>query len=459
MGVRKLRSVFMRFIIFLVLGASFIVLLNIALYLHGVKTGFIYPLNRMSTEIEQAKEYLQAVDQITEDSIPPLSDYVLFTEEGQYIRGSLQLKDTASLWNKTVERKQTSSDSYLYTVINRSSEILVLRYPTVAQFHNPVLRHVFPSADLFLIILVLFELLILLLGVAYLFGKYFTKKMDTLLVVVQKVENQDLDFEIKKTKLFEIDQILDALEHMRNALKRSLTEQWQADKARQEQISALAHDLKTPLTIIRGNAELLYDTPLSEEQLECTEYIRSSSIQVQNYMQTLIEVTRSWDRYPLHFSPTNLEQFLDELRNQAKGLCMVQHVSLEWECNTKSALIRIDHQLLMRALLNVVANAVEHTPKGGTVTCRVHEKENNLFVVITDTGNGFSDKALKSATEPFFMDDSSRNSKSHFGIGLFVAHSTCQKHGGDLILENCPEEGAKVTLVIPLFNRKELKAQ
>lgn len=469
MGVTKLRSIFMRFILFLIAGAGFIVVLNLGLYLYGVDTGHIYPLHKMTAEMEQAKSKLQTVNEITDDIIPSFSKYALYTKEGEYIRGSVKVKDAPSIWERAVQNKQISSSSFLYTVINRDQEVVVLKYLMTAQFHNPVVQRFIPSADLFVILVALLELLILLLCVSYLFGRYIKKRMDTLLAVVQKVEHQDLDFEIKKTKLFEIDQLLDALEQMRQALKKSLSEQWQADKMRQEQISALAHDLKTPLTIIRGNAELLSDTELSDEQREYADYIGSSSIQIQTYIQTLIEVARSWDSYPLQLSPTSLEPFLAELENQAKGLCFVQQINLEWECKLQSLRIDIDRHLLMRALVNVVANAVEHTPAGGTIAINVDEQDNKLLFIITDTGNGFSDEALKYGAEPFFMGDSSRHSKSHFGIGLFVAHSACQKHGGELILENrsggeCDgvsessvygnggsnSGGGRVTLVVPV---------
>jgi signal transduction histidine kinase len=440
----------MRFIIYLVLGTVGIVLLNLGFYLHGVNTGAIYPLNRISVEVEQAKEVLQSADVVTPERIPTLSDYIIYTTQGGYIRGSIAAKEAQAIWSQAVENKEARSNAYQFTVVTRSEEILVLRYPTTAQFHSPVLRSLFPSADLTLIILVLIQLLLLLLAVAYWFGKYLKTRMDQLLLVVHKVENQDLDFDIQKTKLYEIDQVLDALEQMRQALKKSLAEQWRADKNRQEQIAALAHDLKTPMTIIRGNAELLYDTPLTEEQLECADYIQSSSIQVEQYLQILMEVTRSWDSYKIQIAPTALAEFVDELGNQAKGLCYVHNRHLVWDCNYVTAQMNMDRKLLMRALVNVVSNAVDHTPAGGTVRIQIQEEKGKLFFVIEDTGNGFSEEALKHAADSFFMADHSRNSKAHYGIGLYVADSVCRKHGGQLRLENTSDHGAKVTLAIPI---------
>ena len=71
MGVRKLRTVFMKYAIFLALGVFLVAFVNIALYLFGVEIGFIYPINRMSAEIENARGSLQSTDRITENEIPP----------------------------------------------------------------------------------------------------------------------------------------------------------------------------------------------------------------------------------------------------------------------------------------------------------------------------------------------------------------------------------------------------
>lgn len=96
----------------------------------------------------------------------------------------------------------------------------------------------------------------------------------------------------------------------------------------------------------------------------------------------------------------------------------------------------MDREQLIRAFVNILSNAVEYTPAKGTVFFDVNEKDNAILFSITDTGSGFSSEALKRATEQFYMDDQSRNSKSHYGIGLYVVNSIVSQHGGQLILSN-----------------------
>lgn len=449
MGVRKLRSVFLRYALLLGLTVIFVITVNIAALLLGVSMGSIYSINSISTAIEDAKGSLRSLERLSENDIPPLCEYAVFTKDGQYKAGSIAPEDSALAWTICIENGRTSDNTYLYSVIDRGDEVLILRHRLTAQFKNKTLRSMFPSADLFFIIVILLEILVSLMVISYIFGKYLGKKIEKLLTVVQKIEHRDLDFEIQKSKLFEVDQALDALDHMRLALKQSLSKQWQDDKTRQDQLSALAHDLKTPLTIVRGNTELLFETALSAEQRECAEYIERSSLQMQDYVQTLIEATKSWNSVQPSMQRIDMESFLQELKKQVDGLCSMNNIILRWDCGQCPVCITANYDLLMRMLVNVLSNAVEHTPRGGNVTFEAWENNNILSFRITDTGKGFSGEALKHATEQFFMDDDSRNSKTHYGIGLYVAASIAKKHNGKIILENSEVAGgAKVTIQI-----------
>lgn len=449
MGIKKLHTVFLQYVSFLALALHLVIGVNLGGYILCVNSGLILPLNQKSAAVENAKGTLQSTAVVLPEDIPSFCEYVLFTDEGQYVDGSVPQQESASIWKNCVENKQVAGKSHLHTVIERENEILVLRYSSAAQFSNQTLCHIFPSADLVLIAVVILEILCLLVVISFLFGRYLGKRMEKLLVAAHKIEQQDLDFTAGKTKIAEIDRVLDAFDHMKLALKESLAKQWQDDKMRQEQLAALAHDLKTPLTIIRGNTELLLDLPLSGEQKECADYIETSAIQMQNYVQTLIEVTKSWEGTRLNLQKVDVSSLLQETKNQISGLCAVNNITLHWDCQQYPAVISADHDFLVRALMNVLSNAVEHTPQGGEITLEVLQHENTLSFIITDTGKGFSAEALKHGTEQFFMEDESRNSKSHYGIGLYVAAYVAQKHGGHLVLENSQATGgAKVTLEI-----------
>lgn len=416
----------------------------------GVEKGVIYPLNRVSAEIENAKEYLKTAPAIANEDIPLFCDYAVFTNTGAYKSGSLDSETADILWTSCLENNVTSARPYLYTVVQRDNEVLILRYRMTAQFSNALLGRLFPAADWLLIGVILLEILVLLFAISYWFGKYVEKKIDKLLLATRKIEQQDLDFTVGSSEIFEIDKVLKGIEHMKQALKQSLAKQWEAEKMRQDQIAALAHDLKTPLTIVRGNVELLYDMELSEEQTECADYIKNSSIRMQTYIQTLIDIAKSTDNFCPHIQEFCMSDFLKELQNQAMGLCMAQGIELQASFDYLTQYIHIDHDLFMRAILNVVANAVEHTRANTKVYLEVNESNGYFVFIISDTGSGFSAEALKHGIEQFYMGNQSRNSNAHFGMGLYITSSIIEQHNGELILKNSDKtNGAQVIIKIP----------
>ena len=447
MGVKKLRSIF----IFAVVGGIlFIIAVNVGLYMLCINTGIIIPVMNIENRIADAAEEIRENESFDISDIPNFCDYGVYSPVGVFQYGSLSEDTANALWEEATTNGNNIVPPYRVRVIDRVNEVVLLRYRFTSQFNNSTLRRICPASDLLLVGLIVIEIIILLFLVSHWFGKYTGRKIDKLLFVTQKIEKQDLDFQIESSGIFEVDRALFALEHLKQALKTSLTEQWQADKLRQDQISALAHDLKTPLTIIRGNTELLYDMALTDNQKECADYIEGSVVQMQDYVETLIDMTKTRESLSFHPQNVKLSSLLHEIHTQAKGLCAVKNIHLEWCENFNREYILADSEQLIRAFANVLSNATEHTPAGKTVFFDMYEKDSFILCSITDTGNGFSPEALKRATEQFYMDEQSRHSKSHYGIGLYVANSIITQHGGQLILSNSEKTGgAQVVIKIP----------
>lgn len=450
MGVKKLRSIFMRYIFAVAGGILFLIVINVGLYMLCINTGIIIPVMNIEDKIADAAEKIQENELFNTTDIPSFCDYGVYSPTGAFQYGSLSEDTANTFWAKAVTNGKNIIHPYRVRIVDREDEVILLRYRLTSQFSNPVLRRICPTSDLLLIGLIMIEIIVLLLLVSHWFGKYTGRKIDKLLIVTQKIEKQDLDFKIESSGIFEVDRALSALEHLKQALKNSLAEQWQADKLQQEQISALAHDLKTPLTIIRGNTELLYDTILSDNQKECADYIEGSVVQMQDYVETLIDMTKAKEKFPFRRENVKLSSLLQKIHTQAKSLCIVKNIHLEWRENFNREYIFADSEQLIRGFANVLSNAIEYTPVGKTVFFEVYEKNNSIICSIIDTGSGFSPEALKRATEQFYMDEQSRHSKSHYGIGLYVANSIIIQHGGQLILSNSEKTGgAQVIIKIP----------
>ena len=237
---------------------------------------------------------------------------------------------------------------------------------------------------------------------------------------------------------------------MKDSLKRSLEQQWKAERAQKEQIAALAHDLKTPLTIMQGNADLLSETNLDAEQQQYVDYLLTSSEQMQRYMKLLIDTSRAAAGYFFHKERVDFPAYLKQLVLQMDALCRTKGMALQMNVSDVPAYLTMDKMLLERAVMNVLNNALEHSPQGGTIYVSVGKANSCVQLSVIDEGNGFSQADLHHAKEQFYMADQSRNGEMHFGMGLSIANSIAEQHGGQLTLENATEAGgAKVTIQIP----------
>ena len=260
-----------------------------------------------------------------------------------------------------------------------------------------------------------------------------------------------MDFEINYSGVREIDECLVALDDMRYALKTSLQKQWETEQEKNRQMSALAHDIKTPLTVVRGNSELLLETELTDEQKNYADYISGSVLQIQNYVQTLIEVTKSQEGISQAPVNVNVYDVLADIKKQTLGLSEVYQHQINWkeelESENSDSVISVVYDHVVRAVMNVVRNAAEHTPKGSVINITVTYIDGELAFTVEDSGSGFTPEGLAHGTEQFFMDDSSRTGGSHYGIGLFFAKKVAEEHGGKIVLANSNEtSGAKVEI-------------
>ena len=113
--------------------------------------------------------------------------------------------------------------------------------------------------------------------------------------------------------------------------------------------------------------------------------------------------------------------------------------------------INVDPHMLKRALLNIISNAVDYGQEEGILcftACIVNE---SIEFIVEDSGKGFTNEEIKYAKEQFYQGDKSRNSKNHYGMGLYIAQKFIENHNGSIILSNSEKlSGAKVTVTIPI---------
>jgi len=179
--------------------------------------------------------------------IPELCQYVVFDKSGEVKSGNIGKNGVTNAW-RAVQENRLGMKGYYYTVIERDAEYCVLQYEMIPQYKSPVLRQYLPAPQNLIAVSVLCLILFFVIITAICFGHRLRKKLSPLILAVEKIQNQELEFAVMASDIKEIAAVLKAVDDMRAALKKSLESQWKLEQVKKEQTSALVHDLKTPLT-------------------------------------------------------------------------------------------------------------------------------------------------------------------------------------------------------------------
>lgn len=367
-----------------------------------------------------------------------LAEYALFKPTGEVLESNTDGKKLEFLRGFF---KEDASDIHVtrYTYADKST--LIMHWYYRAEFANPLLRSILPPFEyLWLAALGISWVLCLLFHTIWL-RRHLATKLKLFHDVSEKIGAQELDFTIPHAGIQEYDHALTAMEYMRDALYRSLSAQWAAQQERDVEIASLAHDLKTPLTLIGGNAELLLDEELSESSCKMVQTIASSNHRARQYVASLLETSVGTDE---SFERTNLPAMFDEFCQSMIINAETMNVCLETQNNLVGTAC-IQKNRLLRAFGNAVQNAIEHTPAGGTVYLAGSMIDSGWQVTVRDEGSGFSKAALHHAAERLWRGDTARSSDGHNGLGLWFAAQVVKTHAGQLTLHNC-DSGGVVTM-------------
>ena len=453
MGIKKktsLKESFWKFLFMLLIGLIGAVVIPFSLILAGTSTGLITYADYSERSAKNLAPVIAATPDLTDVQLPMGCKYLVLDKNYQVTETTLEGDDLDRAMEYAISGKINTNLNKQYLLVTRENEYVVLQYYIGSQFTNEWLYEHFPSPEILLYILIAINCIAVCVILTAKFAKNMRAQLSPLFEATRQVAGQNLDFEVGHSKIKEFEDVLCSFANMKDNLKISLEKQWHAEQLQREQIAALAHDLKTPLTVIQGNIDLISETELDAEQKLYAGYITESSEQMQSYIKILIDISREAVGYQLRKEKVDFREYIRKLNVQIGSLCKIKGIHLQENILSVPQSLEIDGMLLERAIMNIVNNALDYSPQGGTIYVEVCNLGSNTQISIADEGNGFSKEALKHAHERFFMDDQSRGSKMHFGMGLYIAESIVKQHGGNLILENSKQtHGANVIIKIP----------
>ncbi|MGL4739890.1 MAG: sensor histidine kinase [Sarcina sp.] len=445
-------SLYKIFAYYLVVIFTSTILLGIGIFLVillSIKSGFLLPANYAENAVSSIKLDLAKDGLGGAYKIPYFCKYAFYNREGIYVQGNIN-EEEKKIFENCLHGKSNSSKDFIQK-INSKDGTYVIGYSIKARYKNKKLNEILPTPEIIISILFIGSFLVLVLLISILFARKLKRELEPLKYSTEKIKAEQLDFEVSNSNIKEFNEILISINDMKTALKTSLENQWREEENRREQIAALAHDIKTPLTIIKGSSELLEECEIDEEGKELIEYILRNSNKIENYIEILIQTSKSEKELVAKKENINIVEFIEFIKQNLVIVAKRKSIKLVIDIKDEKVDFLGDRELLERAINNLIENAVSYSPENSKIILVVEKmilkQEEFLAIIIEDFGKGFSKEALVKGKNKFFMENKERKVGKNYGLGLYIVESIAKLHGGYLKVDN-KDIGAKVTLLI-----------
>ncbi|NLM11251.1 MAG: HAMP domain-containing histidine kinase [Clostridiaceae bacterium] len=251
-----------------------------------------------------------------------------------------------------------------------------------------------------------------------------------------------LDFKVEYDSANEFGRLAASFEKMRRSLYEANREMWQMMEARRRLNAAFAHDLRTPLTVLRGYCDFLLkyvpEGKISDKKALSTLSTMDVYLKrLEGYTATMSSLQKL-EEIELSPKKTSFENLCGKLKSISAVLASEKRIDFH---SSGCGMLYVDLQAVFQTYENLVSNAVRYAENEVKVSCIVRDYV--LSITVSDDGSGFAPEALRNAAEPYFSTEKDISGDMHFGIGLYICRLLCEKHGGSLTIENAA--GAKVT--------------
>lgn len=283
-------------------------------------------------------------------------------------------------------------------------------------------------------------------------SRAFLQPLARLVTAMQQIGAGNLDLVLPRSRVREVDQAAQAFSAMAADLRQSLERQEALEQERRMTISAVAHDLRTPLFSLRGYLEGLA-TGLADTPDKAARYVRicrDKADALEHLVADLFSYTRTeyLEEAP-RYAPLDLAHLLRRLAEGLEPQAAAKGVHLRNAAGAPAPIVG-DAALLLRALENVLDNAIRHTPANGEVIIACTAGGGRVSVTIRDTGDGIAAHDLPHVFTPLYRGESSRNrQRGGAGLGLAIAQRLVRAHGGDITASNAPGGGALFVCTLP----------
>lgn len=265
---------------------------------------------------------------------------------------------------------------------------------------------------------------------------------------VERIQEDNLDFHIEYDGDDELGRLCCSMEKMRRELRQKHKALWESLEQRKLLNASVAHDLRTPITVLKGYLDYLeknipQDKLTEDMLLDTVSSMQGAVSRLELYVESVRDIEKI-ENIEIEKRSENVKLLLNELRSNVLQLAGNKEIIISNDITVDK--IQIDKGVFFRILENLLQNALRYAEK--QVSINLSHKKDFLILTVKDDGKGFSAADLEKATTVFYSND---KEKQHFGIGLSVCKILCEKHGGLLYVGNQKEKGACVTAKLKIF--------
>ncbi|MGN0480533.1 MAG: sensor histidine kinase [Lachnospiraceae bacterium] len=288
------------------------------------------------------------------------------------------------------------------------------------------------------------------------------RPLSRLKLATDNIKEGNLDFEMNVSGNDEIAVVCHNFEEMRLILKDTANQRLRDEQEERELIRNISHDLKTPLTSIKGYIEGLLDgvanTPEKQEK-----YLRTISNKVNDMDKLINELTVysriDSNRQPYVFKKIDMHAYWDDCYDEisteleAKGINLVYNNELAGK-----VYVMADAEQIKRVINNIISNSVKYINNDhGTITIDIKRNNWSVLMSITDNGKGIGKEDLGRVFERFYRADSSRNSsQGGSGLGLAIAKKIIEEHNGTIQADSVENEYTRITIELPVYKEEHI---
>jgi signal transduction histidine kinase len=380
-----------------------------------------------------------------EVQVVDVSGRMLMDSIGNFIPGKVKGEDIKNALNGdlgiSIETDKKTSEKVLYVskALKSNGKVEgVLRFATSLSEVDTIIKKIS-----FMLIFIGIAVIIMAGIISVFISNSITRPLREVTAMARKMANGRFNERIEKKRDDEIGELFDALNFMADEILKN-------EKLKNEFVASVSHELRTPLTSIKGWASTMRTGDFSDrEELETgLEIIENESDRLTKMVEELLDFSKFVSgKITLKKDYVDIKNTIEYIKKQFSLRAWRQNINFSVKVQDNMSLVLLDENRIKQVLNNLLDNAFKFTQEGGRVTLKAFIRDENLIVIVGDTGIGIPEDELPKVTEKFFKGKSDKCSN---GIGLSICKEIVLLHGGKIEITSELVKGTEITLTIPV---------